>query len=62
MANLMTATQFVKQEILNELRNGNLDVLKDLPPVMAMSYGIALQNEAEAVSEVDSVAENATNE
>lgn len=28
-----------------------MEVLKDLPPVMAMSYGIAMQNEAEKEKE-----------
>jgi hypothetical protein len=44
MANLMTATNYVKEEILTELRKGNTEVLKGLPPVMAMSYGMAMQN------------------
>ncbi|OZT14623.1 hypothetical protein CHN50_02205 [Priestia aryabhattai] len=38
----MTATKFVKEEILKELRKGNTEVLKGLPPIMAMSYGIAM--------------------
>lgn len=41
----MTATKYVKQEILSELKKGNMEVLKGLPPVMAMSLGMALQNE-----------------
>lgn len=41
----MTATKYVKQEILSELKKGNMGVLKDLPPVLAISYGIAMQNE-----------------
>ena len=51
MANIMTATQYVKKEILAELKKGNTEVLKGLPPVMAMSYGIAMQNEAEKEKE-----------
>lgn len=46
MDNLMTATKFVKEKILQELRKGNTEVLKGLPPVMTMSYGIAMQDEA----------------
>jgi hypothetical protein len=46
MTNLMTATSFVKNEILEELKKGNTDVLKGLPPYMAMSLGMALQHEA----------------
>lgn len=41
----MTATSFVKQQILEELKQGNMDALKDLPPIIAMECGIALQNE-----------------
>jgi hypothetical protein len=47
MSNLMTTTTFVKNEILTELRNGNTEVLKGLPPHMAMSLGMALQNETD---------------
>lgn len=39
-------TSIVKQDVLVELRKGNTDVLKGLPPVLAMQYGLALQNEA----------------
>lgn len=42
----MNLTSIVKQDILTELRKGNTDVLKGLPPVLAMQYGLALQNEA----------------
>ncbi len=51
MGNLMTATKFVKEEILTELRKGNTEVLKGFPPVMAMSYGIAMQQETEKESQ-----------
>ncbi|AOM09953.1 MULTISPECIES: hypothetical protein [Bacillus cereus group] len=42
----MNLTSIVKQDVLTELRKGNTDVLKGLPPVLAMKYGLALQNEA----------------
>lgn len=45
MNNLMTATLSAKQDILEELRQGNTAILKGLPPVKAMQYGLALQNE-----------------
>lgn len=41
----MTTAKHVKQELLSELKKGNTEVLKGLPPVMAMSLGMALQNE-----------------
>ncbi|MGE8082133.1 hypothetical protein [Peribacillus loiseleuriae] len=44
--NLMTTMKFNKQEILEQLRKGNTEVLKGLPPAMIMGYGIALQNES----------------
>jgi hypothetical protein len=47
MSNLMTATTFVKNEILAELKKGNTEVLKGLPPHMAMSFGMTLQNETD---------------
>lgn len=43
----MTATKFSKQNILEELKKGNMEVLKDLPPVMAMSYGMAMSDAKE---------------
>ncbi|XJZ28621.1 hypothetical protein ACF5W4_07485 [Bacillota bacterium Lsc_1132] len=42
----MNLTSIVKPEILEELKKGNTEVLKGLPPVLAMQYGLALQNEA----------------
>jgi hypothetical protein len=62
MANLMTTTKFVKDEILTELRRGNTDVLKDLPPVLAMSYGMTLQREAGGTKDPSPIDEKAVNE
>lgn len=42
----MNLTSIVKQDVMDELRKGNTDVLKGLPPVVAMQYGLALQHEA----------------
>lgn len=42
----MNLTSIVKQDVMDELRKGNTDVLKGLPPVLAMQYGLALQHEA----------------
>ncbi|HHT7166511.1 TPA: hypothetical protein ACTZ3T_002832 [Bacillus cereus] len=42
----MNLTSIVKQDVMNELRQGNTAVLQGLPPVLAMQYGLALQQEA----------------
>ncbi|PFE58300.1 hypothetical protein CN318_01510 [Bacillus cereus] len=42
----MNLTSIVKQDVMNELRKGNTEALKGLPPVLAMQYGLALQQEA----------------
>ncbi|WP_088325007.1 MULTISPECIES: hypothetical protein [Bacillus cereus group] len=42
----MNLTSIVKQDVMAELRQGNTEVLKGLPPVLAMQYGLALQHEA----------------
>lgn len=41
----MNLSSIVKQDVMDELRKGNTEVLKGLPPVLAMQYGLALQNE-----------------
>ena len=48
MSNLMTATQFVKQHMLDEFKKGNMEVLTGLPPVMALNLGLAMSNEKDA--------------
>ncbi|TKC18178.1 hypothetical protein [Robertmurraya kyonggiensis] len=58
----MNLTHTVKAHILDELRNGNTEVLKGLPPVLAMSYGIALQNECGSVKDPSPIDEKAVNE
>lgn len=47
----MNLLNTVKPNILEELKKGNTEVLKGLPPVVAMQYGLALQNEVGQVSE-----------
>lgn len=42
----MNLTSIVKHDVMDELRKGNTEVLKGLPPVLAMQYGLALQHEA----------------
>lgn len=42
----MNLTSIVKQDVMDELRKGNTEVLKGLPPVLTMQYGLALQQEA----------------
>ncbi|HDR7261023.1 TPA: hypothetical protein ACSC8Z_005844 [Bacillus paranthracis] len=42
----MNLTSIVKQDVMEELRKGNTEVLKGLPPVLAMQYGLRLQQEA----------------
>lgn len=41
----------IKTDILAELKEGNTEVLKGFPPVVAMQYGLALQDEVEQVKE-----------
>lgn len=43
----MTLLDTVKwdNQVLEELKQGNKEVLKGLPPVLALQYGVALQNE-----------------
>ncbi|MCI3146181.1 hypothetical protein C5137_07550 [Bacillus cereus] len=57
----MNLSSIVKQDILAELRKGNTDVLKGLPPVLAMQYGLALQNEAGGYIEESKVNDNELN-
>jgi hypothetical protein len=44
----MKATSFVKQEILAELKKGNMTVLKGLPPEMTFNYGLAMNEEVKS--------------
>jgi hypothetical protein len=45
---LSKATSFVKQEILAELKKGNMSVLKGLPPEMTLNYGLAMNEEVKS--------------
>ncbi|WP_256855906.1 hypothetical protein [Terribacillus halophilus] len=45
MGNLFTTMQLNKSKILSELKNGNTEVLKGLDPAIALSLGVAIQNE-----------------
>ena len=47
----MNLSSIVKTDVLAELKRGNTEVLKGLPPVLAMQYGLALQNEAGQVQD-----------
>ncbi|HDR4695874.1 hypothetical protein ABR775_11415 [Bacillus cereus] len=58
----MNLANIVKQDVLTELRKGNTDVLKGLPPVLAMQYGLALQNEASNYIEESKVNDKELNE
>ncbi|PFE22373.1 hypothetical protein CN279_25205 [Bacillus anthracis] len=61
--NTPNLSSIVKQQgILEELRKGNTDVLKGLPPVLAMQYGLALQNEAGNYIEESKVNDKELNE
>ncbi|HDR7673280.1 TPA: hypothetical protein QCX88_001313 [Bacillus wiedmannii] len=51
----MNLTSIVKQDVMDELRKGNTEVLKGLPPVLAMQYGLVLQQEAGHYIEKSSV-------
>lgn len=47
----MNLSSIVKTDVLAELKRGNTEVLKGLPPVLAMQYGLALQNEVGQVQD-----------
>lgn len=58
----MNLTSIVKQDVMAELRQGNTDVLKGLPPVLTMQYGLALQHEAGNYIEESKVNDKGLNE
>ncbi|HDR6313113.1 TPA: hypothetical protein QCU60_005141 [Bacillus cereus] len=58
----MNLSSIVKQDVMDELRKGNTEVLKGLPPVVAMQYGLALQNEAGNYIESSQVNDKELNE
>ncbi|MDA1598128.1 hypothetical protein PDK06_25315 [Bacillus cereus group sp. TH217LC] len=60
--NTPNLSNIVKQDVLAELRKGNTDVLKGLPPVLAMQYGLALQNEAGGYIEESQIKDTELNE
>ena len=47
----MNLSNIVKTDVLAELKQGNTEVLKGLPPVVAMQYALALQDEAGQVQD-----------
>jgi len=47
----MNLSNIVQTNVLEELKKGNTEVLKGLPPVLAMQYGLALQNEVGQVQD-----------
>ncbi|MBY0201608.1 hypothetical protein H7U05_30900 [Priestia megaterium] len=47
----MNLSNIVQTNVLEELKKGNTEVLKGLPPVVAMQYGLALQDEAGQIKE-----------
>lgn len=58
----MNLTSIVKQDVMDELRKGNTEVLKGLPPVVAMQYGLRLQQEAGNYIEKSNVNDKELNE
>ncbi|HFK1661940.1 hypothetical protein [Bacillus cereus] len=58
----MNLTSIIRKDVMGELRKGNTDVLKGLPPVLAMQYGLALQNEAGNYIEESKVNDKELNE
>lgn len=58
----MNLTSIVKQDVMDELRKGNTEVLKGLPPVVAMQYGLALQQEAGNYIEESQIKDTELNE
>jgi hypothetical protein len=47
----MNLSSIVQTNVLEELKKGNTEVLKRMPPVVAMQYGLALQNEVGQVQD-----------
>lgn len=47
---------------MDELRKGNTEVLKGLPPILAMQYGLALQQEAGNYIEESQIKDKELNE
>jgi len=41
------ASNYIKQDILEQLKSGNTSVLKGMPPVTALAYGLAVKDEEE---------------
>lgn len=58
----MNLTNIVKQDVMDELRKGNTEVLEGLPPVLAMQYGLVLQQEAGNYIESSQVNDKELNE
>lgn len=58
----MNLTSIVKQDVMDELRKGNTEVLKGLPSVLAMQYGLALQHEAGGYIEKSQIKDTELNE
>ncbi|PGW13265.1 hypothetical protein COD90_19610 [Bacillus cereus] len=58
----MNLSSIVKQDVMDELRKGNTEILKGLPPVLAMQYGLALQNEAGGYIEESQIKDKELNE
>ncbi len=52
---LMDTMNFNTQETLEQLRNGNTDVLKGLPPGMTLQLGMAMQKEEGDVQETSPI-------
>jgi hypothetical protein len=48
-------TSNVKQNIIEELKKGNMEILKDLSPLESLNYGLALQNEAGDVKDASPI-------
>lgn len=58
----MNLTSIVKHDVMDELRKGNTTVLKELPPVLAMQYGLRLQQEAGGYIEESQIKDKELNE
>ncbi|CJV59225.1 hypothetical protein ORL82_09360 [Bacillus cereus] len=58
----MNLSSIVKQDVMDELRKGNTEVLKGLPPILAMQYGLALQQEAGNYIEESQIKDKELNE
>jgi len=55
-------TSIVKQNIIEELKKGNMEILKDLSPLESLHYGLVLQKETGDIKDPSPIDDKAVNE